>query len=109
MIDAEHHRANNGEAAGPVFDMAPYPVNAARNLFAAEPIEVSAFETRRAESGLGDLDDTVSVMLRFPGDRLAHSVVSCYGRYVHPARGQGCARGEARFHLWRGTGAGDHH
>ena len=82
LVDPENHRARNGEAAGPVFDMGPYPVNAARNLFEAEPTEVIALGTRHAGSGLGDFDDTVSVSLRFPGDRLAQFVVSYYGSPV---------------------------
>jgi predicted dehydrogenase len=79
QVDPENHRAKNGEAAGPIFDMGPYPVNAARNLFEAEPTEVAAFGTSHAGSGLGDFDDTVLVTLRFPGDRLAQFVVSYYG------------------------------
>jgi predicted dehydrogenase len=79
LVDPGNHRAQNGEAAGPVFDMGPYPVNAARNLFEAEPTEIFGFGTRHAGSGLGDFDDTVSVSLRFPADRLAQFVVSYYG------------------------------
>jgi predicted dehydrogenase len=79
MVDPANHRAKSGTAAGPVLDMAPYPVNAVRNLFGAEPTEVSAFGSRHADSGLGDFDDTVTVMLRFPEGRLAHFAVSYYG------------------------------
>lgn len=82
LVNPQNHRARNGEAAGPVFDMGPYPVNAARNLFEAEPIEVIALGTRHAGSGLGDFDDTVSASLRFPGDRLAQFLVSYYGSPV---------------------------
>jgi predicted dehydrogenase len=81
MLDPENHRAKI-EAAGPVLDMGPYPVNAARNLFGAEPIEVSAFGSRHANSGLGDFDDTVTVMLRFPEGQLAHFTVSYYGSAI---------------------------
>jgi predicted dehydrogenase len=79
MVDPANHRAKSGVAAGPVFDMGPYPVNAVRNLFGAEPTEVSAFGSRHANSGLGDFDDTVTVMLRFPEGQLAHFAVSYYG------------------------------
>lgn len=72
----DNHRAKNGFEAGPVYDMGPYPINAARNLFGAEPIEVSATASRHPELGFGDLDDTVSATLRFAGDRLATFVVS---------------------------------
>ena len=46
FCDPANHRAQNGEAAGPLFDMGVYPINAVRNLFGAEPIEVSAFGTK---------------------------------------------------------------
>jgi predicted dehydrogenase len=82
MVDPANHRAKSGTAAGPVLDMAPYPVNAVRNLFGAEPTAVSAFGSRHANSGLGDFDDTVTVMLRFPEGRLAHFVVSYFGNAI---------------------------
>jgi len=82
VVDPANHRATSGAAAGPVLDMAPYPVNAVRNLFGAEPTEVSAFGSRHANSGLGDFDDTVTVMLRFPEGRLAHFAVSYYGNAI---------------------------
>ncbi len=82
MVDPTNHRAKSGAAAGPVFDLGPYPVNAARNLFGAEPTEVSAFGSRHANSGLGDFEDTVTVMLRFPDGRLAHFAVSYYGNAI---------------------------
>ena len=81
MVDPANHRAKS-EAAGPVLDMGPYPVNAVRNLFGAEPTEVFAFGSRHANSGLGDFDDTVTVMLRFPEGRLAHFAVSYFGSAI---------------------------
>lgn len=80
MVDPDNHRAKNGIDAGPLFDMGPYPVNAARYVFGAEPTEVvSAVGVRHPEAGLGDFDDTIAVTLRFPGERLAQFVVSYYG------------------------------
>jgi predicted dehydrogenase len=76
-LDPANHRAQHGIAAGPLFDMGPYPINAIRYLFGAEPVEVvAATAVRHAEAGLGDLDDTVAVTLRLPGDRLAQFTVS---------------------------------
>lgn len=73
----DNHRSDSGVNAGPLLDMAPYPINAARYVFDAEPTEVlSAVGTRNPASGLGDFDHTVAVTLRFPGDRLAQFVVS---------------------------------
>jgi len=83
MVDPANHRAKNGDFAGPVFDMGPYPVNASRYVFGAEPVEVvSAVGTRHPQSGLGDFDDTVAVSLRFPEGRLAQFVVSYYGAAI---------------------------
>ncbi len=79
MLSPENHRAKNGDLAGPVLDMGPYPVNAARYVFGAEPTEVvSAVGTRHPEAALGNFDDTVAVTLRFPGDRLAQFVLTYY-------------------------------
>ena len=83
MVDPENHRAKNGDLAGPVFDMGPYPVNAARYVFGAEPTEVvSAVGSRHPEAGLGEFDDTVAVTLRFPGNRLAQFVLSYYANTI---------------------------
>ena len=83
MVDPANHRAKNGIEAGPLFDMAPYPINAIRYLFEAEPLEVvSAVATRQPESGFGDLDDTFAVTLRMPGSRLAQFTVSYYANQV---------------------------
>ncbi len=45
----DNHRVKNGVAAGPIWDMGTYPVNAVRNLFGCEPILVSAIGTRHLE------------------------------------------------------------
>jgi len=75
-LDPANHRAKNGIEAGPLFDMGPYPINATRYLFGAEPTEVvAAVATRQAGSGI-DIDDTFAVTLRFPGDKLAQFTVS---------------------------------
>jgi predicted dehydrogenase len=80
MVDPQNHRAKNGVEAGPIFDMGPYPVNAARYVFGAEPTEVvSAIGTRHSQAGLGDFDDTVAVTLRFPEGRIAQFMLSYYG------------------------------
>ncbi|GJE80479.1 Gfo/Idh/MocA family protein [Methylorubrum thiocyanatum] len=83
MVSPENHRATSGVAAGPIFDMGPYPINAVRTLFGDEPTEVvSAIGVRHPEAGLGDFDDTVAVTLRFPGNRLAQFVLSYYGNVL---------------------------
>ncbi len=77
-VDAHNHRAQNGFWAGPVADLGPYPINAARNLFRAEPVEVIA--SGAATQGFG-FHDTVSVLLRFPEDRFAQFTVA-YGLHA---------------------------
>lgn len=74
-LDPDNHRAKHGFDGGPVYDMGVYPINACRQFFATEPIEVSAVASRYAGWKL-DLDDTVSITLRFPGDGLAVFVAS---------------------------------
>ena len=83
-MDRANHRARSGVKAGPIFDMGPYPVNAARLVFEAEPEEVvSAIGVRHPDAGFsGDFDDTVMVVLRFPGDRFAQFLMSYHGNAV---------------------------
>ncbi|HEY6729149.1 MAG TPA: Gfo/Idh/MocA family oxidoreductase [Polyangiaceae bacterium] len=56
---------------GACYDLGVYCINAVRHLFAAEPIEVSAQVVEK-----NGADDTTTVLLRFPDDRLAHFCVS---------------------------------
>jgi predicted dehydrogenase len=81
MVDPENHRVHSGKLAGPVLDMGPYPVNAARYVFEDEPTQVaSAVWSRHPESGFApDIMDTVAVTLKFPGERLAQFNLSYYG------------------------------
>jgi predicted dehydrogenase len=83
MLDPANHRAHHGMEAGPLFDMGAYPINAIRYLFGAEPLEVvSAVGTRHPQAGYGDLDDTVAVTLRMPGNALAQFTVSYYANGI---------------------------
>lgn len=56
---------------GASYDLGVYCINAARHLFAAEPIEVVAQAVEKE-----GVDDTTTVLLRFPENRLAHFCVS---------------------------------
>jgi predicted dehydrogenase len=81
VVDPGNHRAHSGELAGPVLDMGPYPVNAARYIFSDEPTEVvSAVGTTHPQSGFDpSFADTVAVTLRFPKERLAQFSLSYFG------------------------------
>ena len=85
VLDPNNHRAHNGELAGPVLDMGPYPVNAARYIFGDEPTEVvAAFGSKHPDSGFEqDFFDTVSVILSFPRNRIAQFNVSYFGGPVN--------------------------
>ena len=76
QVDIANHRTKGGLWAGPLPDMGCYPLNAARHLFAAEPVEVMAFASRAAEARFKEIEEMVSVLLRFPGDRIATFTVS---------------------------------
>lgn len=73
------------QGGGPLFDMGVYCINAARYLFRDEPIEVVAFRCNNGERRFEKVDEMVSVILRFPQDRVANFSVSfgaaSVGRY----------------------------
>jgi predicted dehydrogenase len=76
-VNGQNHRARNGYWTGPVPDMGPYPINTARNLFGAEPVEVSATGVC-TDPETFNMENLVSVTLTFPGNRIA-SMVMAYG------------------------------
>ncbi len=84
-VAPSNYRASHGYWAGPVSDMGVYPINAVRNLFGEEPVEVSAAGVR--DPGLPfNFDDTVAVTLRFADQRVAQFVVSYSGASVDQYR-----------------------
>jgi predicted dehydrogenase len=85
QVSGENHRAKHGFWAGPVTDMGPYPLNAVRNLFGAEPVEV--FATGVISDPLRfDFEDTVAVTLKFEDSRMATFTVSYTGGDVDDYR-----------------------
>ena len=61
---------------GALFDMGVYPINAARNLFRDEPIEVSAFQPPSLDPRFAGVDEGMCVSLRFPAGGIAQLNVS---------------------------------
>ena len=91
LVSSQNHRAKHGFWAGPVPDMGPYPINAVRNLFGAEPIEVFAMGVNTDAEAFVDqhgkpFEDTVSVMLKFEGRRLGAFTLSYNGGDVDDYR-----------------------
>lgn len=83
QIASENHRAKHGYWAGPVPDMGPYPINAVRNLFGEEPIEVYATGVQTDERF--NFEDTVAVTLKFE-KRVASFVLTYNGGDVDDFR-----------------------
>ncbi|OGA56654.1 MAG: oxidoreductase [Betaproteobacteria bacterium RIFCSPLOWO2_12_FULL_65_14] len=61
-------RVRRALGGGVLYDIGIYCINAARGLFRAEPLEVRAFTAGTA----GDVEESVTAVLRFSGDRLAN-------------------------------------
>jgi predicted dehydrogenase len=60
------------EGGGPLYDIGIYCINAARYLFADEPVEATALTaTAPDDPRFADTEEQVSAVLRFPGERLA--------------------------------------
>ena len=91
QVSGQNHRAKHGFWAGPVPDMGPYPLNAVRNLFGAEPVEVFATgvctdPARFTDAAGKPFDDTVSVTLKFEAERVAAFTLSYNGGDVDDYR-----------------------
>lgn len=56
---------------GPLFDMGVYCINAARYLFADEPIEVFCQHLNSGEERFREVPEMSAALLRFPGERTA--------------------------------------
>lgn len=64
-------RLSSDRGGGPTWDIGIYCINAARALFGAEPIEVFASAARGPDPRFEEVDETVSVVMRFPEERVA--------------------------------------
>ncbi len=64
-------RLDAEKGGGPLYDIGVYCINAARYLFQAEPEEVFAFSASRKDKRFREVNEMVSVILRFPEERLA--------------------------------------
>ena len=61
---------------GTLYDIGVYCINAARNLFRAEPTQVSAVSINSGLRSLAEIDETTAATLRFGDDQLATFVTS---------------------------------
>ena len=69
-------RTQPRRGAGPIYDIGIYCINAARYLFRAEPVEVTAMKLAGHDPRFETIDEAFTVSLRFPGERVAQFTCS---------------------------------
>ena len=86
QVKEDNIRTRRARGGGPLLDLGIYCVNAARALFRAEPVEVVGDEraASRGDRRFREIDEQVTAVLRFPGDRLAQLTCS-FGAADHSA------------------------
>jgi predicted dehydrogenase len=77
-------RTKRKYGGGTLYDIGVYCINAARNLFRAEPTEDSAVSVNTGLSTLAEIDETTAATLRFADGRVATFVTSFNGADVAP-------------------------
>ncbi len=74
--DPNNIRVKSETGGGPVWDIGIYCINAVRNLFQSEPLEVFAFAANQGQELFNEVEESVSVTLRFPQERIASFICS---------------------------------
>lgn len=67
--DKNNIRLKAETGGGPLWDIGIYCINAARNIFNAEPIEVFGMATASSDPRFDEVHETVSAVMKFPGER----------------------------------------
>jgi glucose-fructose oxidoreductase len=78
LTDPNNIRLKTERGGGPTWDIGIYCINAARYIFKAEPLEVTALAEKSADKRFKEVNETVSVIMRFPENRLA-SITYSFG------------------------------
>lgn len=76
--DRTNIRLKKAMGGGPMWDIGIYCLNASRYLFRDEPIEVFAMKATGSDPRFREVEEMMTVNLRFPKDRLATFAIS-YG------------------------------
>jgi glucose-fructose oxidoreductase len=71
QVKAGNIRTQAAAGGGALFDIGIYCIQAARQLFRSEPIEVLATSASSDDPRFREVDEATSAILRFPGDRIA--------------------------------------
>lgn len=69
-------RTKRACGGGTLYDIGVYCINAARNLFRAEPTQVFAMSLNSGLASLAEIDETTAATLRFGDDRVASFITS---------------------------------
>jgi predicted dehydrogenase len=69
-------RTQKALGGGTLYDIGIYCINAARQVFDAEPKEVMAVSVNSGARGLEEIDESTGALLRFDGERVAAFVSS---------------------------------
>ena len=69
--DPQNIRLRKETVGGTLWDIGIYCINAVRNIYEAEPIEVFAFAGQGKDARFREVEESVSAVLKFPNDRLA--------------------------------------
>jgi predicted dehydrogenase len=69
-------RVDRELGGGPEYDIGIYCLNAARYVFAAEPTQIFATATNSGDKRFREVPETVHVLMKFPGNRLANFICS---------------------------------
>lgn len=64
-------RTQSEHGGGPLNDIGIYCLNAARYLFREEPLEVTANAARSSDPRFAEIEEAVSVIMKFPDEKLA--------------------------------------
>ncbi len=76
QVKAGDIRLQHVLGGGTLYDIGIYCINAARYLFRAEPVEVIAKSANKGEKRFSEVDEMTSVIMKFPGERLASFTTS---------------------------------
>ena len=69
-------RTKRAHGGGSLYDIGVYCINAARNLFRAEPSQVSAVSINSGLASLAEIDETTAATLRFGDEQVATFITS---------------------------------
>jgi predicted dehydrogenase len=69
-------RTRRGMGGGSLYDIGVYCINAARQIFRAEPTEVFAISVNSGARRVAEVDESTGALLRFDGERVASFVTS---------------------------------